>query len=197
MTTNARLLSGSIMSVYSGTVAAAVPVITPATGVIVVDMTAYALVGRGKYDDGVTIENMDERTQLRFQGSKGRISEERRTETGLMITVPVFDATPDLATLPWGNPTTVTAAGTAQVGHVRQDFDLPLVVPEQAIVCVIDSPYDEAGDEGWGAYVYIPKGTFRIGALNLAIDPEATSLEIRQLDHTTKAHWDAVNANAT
>ena len=192
----ARLLAGSTIKIYTGDVGEAATTIVATTGAIDPTAADWSLVAQGKYDDGVTIENQDERQELRFQGSKGRVSEERRTATGLMIVVPTWEATPDFAAVAWGNSVTETAGSSTQVGVKTQDFDLPLSVPEYGIQCVIDSPYDEDGDEGWLGLIYIPKGTLKIGAFNLAIDPEATSLEIKQLDYSTKAFWQTVTADA-
>ena len=196
MTTKARLLSGSTISAYVGTVGAAATAVTPATGAITPLITDWSQMGQGKYDDSVTIEMQDERTQLRFQGSKGRISEERRTVQGLMVTISVFDMTPQFVDRAWGGGITTTAATAGQVGVHRVSLDLPLVVPESGIELIIQSPFDEDGTEGWLGLIHLPKASLSVASLNLAIDPEAVALTIMQMDHSDDAFWDTVFADA-
>ena len=114
-----------------------------------------------------------------------------------MIVATVFDHTPQMDALAWGNDVIDTTPGTTQVGIYKQDLDLPLLVPDLAIECVIDSPFDTDGSEGWGAHIYLPKASIHLGPKNMAIDPEGTTVTIRQLKHATKAFWEVVYANAT
>lgn len=197
MTTRSRILSGTIVNVYAGDVGATATTIGAADGAISPSSADWTLIAQGKYQDGVVFNRQDERTQLVFQGSDGIPSEERRTAQGLMVTLQVFDHTPELVTYTSGTSVSETAAASGQVGIRSQNLDMPLAVPEYGCELVIDSPYDEDGDEGWKGLVYIPKVTFHLGPANWATSVEPIELMIRQLRHTSSATHSFVFADAT
>ena len=190
------LLSGSMFGIWIGVVGAAAAVVTPATGVITPDPSIWTMYGSSDFEDGAGWENMDERATLMYQGSKGMPSEERRTGRGLMLTGNLYDHTPQVMDTAWGTGITTTAAGTVQVGVHRQNLDLPVAVPEHAVLVVMSSAFDDDGSNGWLALTYIPKATVKVGAIPLAIDPAGLPIEIKQLQHSSSAYWDIVFADA-
>ena len=64
-----KLLSGSTFGIYTADTGTAALVVTAATGVI--PTTGYVILGQGNYDDGITWDNMDERTDLDVSGLQG------------------------------------------------------------------------------------------------------------------------------
>ena len=191
-----RLFSGKTVDIYYGVEGTAIPTITPATGVITPG-AAYSLIGQGNYADGVTFDHVDERSELMFQGGQGLPDEERRTKQGLLVTVEVYDHTPETLALALGNTLTTTPPGTTQVGIHEIVIDAPLPVPKWAILLVFGSPYDTDRMAGWMAQTHMAAATLHLGPFNGALDPEGVTMMIKQMNHATKARTQVVFADAS
>ena len=104
-----------------------------------------------------------------------------------MIVATVFDHTPQMDALAWGNDVIDTTPGNYSGWHLQAGaWTCPFLVPDLAIECVIDSPFDTDGSEGWmGPTSTCRKASIHLGPKNMAIDPEGTTvLTIRQLKHS-------------
>ena len=114
-----QFLSGSQLAVYSADVGATADAFEPATGALVITPATWDTAGLGPFNNGASWEGLEEMAALMFQGSHGLEDESRITLQGFMLTVPSFNATPQLLDMCWGGGITTTAPGAAQVGIYR------------------------------------------------------------------------------
>ena len=198
--TTPQFFSGSQLSVYAGDIGATADEFVAATGALVIDAAVWDTGGLGPFNNGVTWEGLEELTSLMFQGSHGLEDEARITLQGFMMTIPSFNATPQLLDMCWGGGIITTAPGAAQVGIYRLSLNRPLKKPSHGIQIVIDSPYNaEVNGLQAKALIYLPKARLSVSTIGMDVDPEASApeLTIQQQNHVAAAYMDILFADHT
>ena len=198
--TTPQFFSASQLAVYAGAIAAAADEFVAATGELTITPAVWDAAGLGPFNNGVTMEGIEELTSLMFQGSHGLEDEARITLARLYDGGPQLQRHAAVARPLLGQRHHHHGGGRGPGGHSPAVLNRPLKKPSHGIQIVIDSPFNvEVNGVQAKALVYLPKARLSVSTIGMDVDPEASAVEltIQQQNHADAAYIDFLFADHT